>query len=167
MAIATLADLYDNPKVFTGVVKIRKGMAAQLILDTKSTGGLHKWFNILARDILSRVKPSDPSAMKTKRICKTIISITDHEGQAAIIGNYAQAINTLSPVILAVTAFHLFGHSALKPDASNALKFALALPKLVTIPDFIAAFLFFGAAAFILGYSITLSGRKQELRRAD
>jgi hypothetical protein len=159
MAIATLADLYDNPKVFTGVVKIRKGMAAQLILDTKSTGGLHKWFNILARDILSRVKPADPSAMKTKRICKTIISITDHEGQAAIIGNYAQAINTLSPVILAVTAFHLFGHSA--------LKFALTLPKLVTISDFIAAFFFFGAAAFILGYSITLSGRKQGLRRAD
>jgi len=52
MAIATLADLYDNPKVFTGVVKIRKGMAAKLILDTKSTGGLHKWFYHLAKNIL-------------------------------------------------------------------------------------------------------------------
>ena len=28
MAIATLADLYNNPNVFTGVVKIRKGLAA-------------------------------------------------------------------------------------------------------------------------------------------
>ena len=39
-------------KVFTGVVKIRKGMAAKLILDTKSTGGLHKWFYHLAKNIL-------------------------------------------------------------------------------------------------------------------
>jgi hypothetical protein len=33
-------------------VKIRKGMAAKLILDTKSTGGLHKWFYHLAKNIL-------------------------------------------------------------------------------------------------------------------
>ncbi len=38
MAIATLADLYNNPKVFTGVVKIRKGLACQLIADTKTVG---------------------------------------------------------------------------------------------------------------------------------
>ena len=35
MAIATLADLYNNHDVFTGVVKIRKFFAAKLILDTK------------------------------------------------------------------------------------------------------------------------------------
>ena len=32
MAIATLDACFDNPRVFTGVVKIRKGMAARLIL---------------------------------------------------------------------------------------------------------------------------------------
>jgi farnesyl-diphosphate farnesyltransferase len=36
MAIATQAKLYNNPSVFTGIVKIRPGLAAQLIL---STGG--------------------------------------------------------------------------------------------------------------------------------
>eukprot|EP01035_Chromulina_nebulosa_P018819 gene18819-24591_t len=41
MAIATLHDLYNNPKVFTGVVKIRKGLAAKLILDTTTIEGLH------------------------------------------------------------------------------------------------------------------------------
>jgi farnesyl-diphosphate farnesyltransferase len=34
MAIATLAELYNNPLVFTGVVKIRKGLAVLLINDT-------------------------------------------------------------------------------------------------------------------------------------
>lgn len=34
MAIATLADLYNNPKVFTGVVKIRKGLAVKLLNET-------------------------------------------------------------------------------------------------------------------------------------
>jgi len=32
MAITTLAAVYNNPKVFTGVVKVRKGLAARLIL---------------------------------------------------------------------------------------------------------------------------------------
>ncbi len=32
MAIATLAAVYNNPKVFTSVVKVRKGLAARLIL---------------------------------------------------------------------------------------------------------------------------------------
>merc|ERR1711988_1564504 len=36
MAIATLNELYDNPKVFTGVVKIRKCQAAKLILDLRA-----------------------------------------------------------------------------------------------------------------------------------
>lgn len=167
MAIATLADLYGNPKVFTGVVKIRKGMAAQLILDTKSTGGLHKWFNLLARDILKRVKRSDPSAMKTRRICRTIIDITDSQGKAAIIGAYAQAINTIAPVVLAIAAYHLFAQNALQGSAPNALQFSMKAPVLETPIDFVAAVLFFGASAFILGYSIVTSGLKKDLKKAD
>jgi len=44
MAIATLTELYNNPDVFTGVVKIRKGLAVRLINGTKTEDGLHKWF---------------------------------------------------------------------------------------------------------------------------
>ena len=167
MAIATLADLYGNPKVFTGVVKIRKGMAAQLILDTKSTGGLHKWFNILSRNILSRIDPADPTAMKTRRICNTIIRITNSEGQAAIMGSYAQAMNAFSPVVVAVAAYHLFARNALQPDASNVLKFGISLPVLATPLDLVAAVSFFGASAFILGYGISTAAQKKELTRAD
>ena len=95
MAIATLADLYGNPNVFTGVVKIRKGQAAQLILDTKTTNGLHKWFNILSKSILSKVVSSDPNALKTEKICRAIIHLTEANAQRGILGNYAQARNYL------------------------------------------------------------------------
>lgn len=54
MAIATLSDLYNNPKVFTGVVKIRKGLTAKLILQSTNIRGLHVWFNKLSNDILAR-----------------------------------------------------------------------------------------------------------------
>ncbi len=51
MAIATLAELYNNPQVFTGVVKIRKGLAVLLINETKTEEGLHKWFYKFAKKI--------------------------------------------------------------------------------------------------------------------
>ena len=56
MAIATLVECFDNPKLFTGVVKIRKGMAARLIVDTqKGHGAVLKWFRHFGEHILDRV----------------------------------------------------------------------------------------------------------------
>ena len=34
MAIATLSTCYNNPRVFTGVVKIRKGQAVALMMES-------------------------------------------------------------------------------------------------------------------------------------
>ena len=51
MAIATLAELYNNPLVLSGVVKIRKGLAVKLINETAKEEGLHKWFNRFAKQI--------------------------------------------------------------------------------------------------------------------
>jgi hypothetical protein len=168
MAIATLADLYDNPKVFTGVVKIRKGMAAQLILDTKSTGGLHKWFNILARDILKRINREDPSALKTTKICNKIIAITDSASKAAILGSYAQVMNTLSPSVIIISGYHLLMRdSSLVTNVDLMRKLTNLFSALLTPLDWVAAICFSGAIAFILGYSLVISGQKEELKRAD
>jgi farnesyl-diphosphate farnesyltransferase len=49
MAIATLAELYNNPLVLTGVVKIRKGLAVKLINETATQQGLYKWFYRFAK----------------------------------------------------------------------------------------------------------------------
>mmetsp|Transcript_15550 Transcript_15550/g.25903 ORF Transcript_15550/g.25903 Transcript_15550/m.25903 type:complete len:735 (+) Transcript_15550:52-2256(+) len=83
MAIATLHELYNNKDVFSGVVKIRKGMAASLILDTNDVVGVHKWFSNFAKSILSRIPANDPNADKTRAVCQNIIKLTNKEATVA------------------------------------------------------------------------------------
>jgi len=54
MAIATLVECFDNPRVFTGVVKIRKGLAARLILVTVTPRSAHATIPT-ARSLQTRV----------------------------------------------------------------------------------------------------------------
>lgn len=54
MAIGTLAALYNNPKVFTGVVKVRKGLAARLILYDLSLESTLKYFKKYSRVFLRK-----------------------------------------------------------------------------------------------------------------
>ena len=54
MAIATLCACLDNADVFTGVVKIRKGEAAWLIVETqKGHGAVLKIFRAYAERVLA------------------------------------------------------------------------------------------------------------------
>jgi farnesyl-diphosphate farnesyltransferase len=55
MAIATLDKLTNNADVFTGVVKIRKGQALQLMNNAGSMGNLHTTFLKHARSIRAKV----------------------------------------------------------------------------------------------------------------
>ncbi len=54
MAIATLAAVYNNPKVFTGVVKVRKGLAARLILYDLSLENTLNYFRKYSRVFLRK-----------------------------------------------------------------------------------------------------------------
>ncbi len=54
MAIATLAVVFNNPKVFTGVVKVRKGLAARLILYDLSLADTLKYFKKYSRVFLRK-----------------------------------------------------------------------------------------------------------------
>jgi 3-hydroxy-3-methylglutaryl-CoA-synthase/farnesyl-diphosphate farnesyltransferase/isopentenyl-diphosphate delta-isomerase type 1 len=65
MAIATLCEIYNNRNVFTGVVKIRKGLALQLINNSTSCNTVEKTFRNFAAQIRSKIEPSDPSAWRT------------------------------------------------------------------------------------------------------
>jgi len=173
MAIATLSDLYNNEKVFTGVVKIRKGQTCKLLLDTKSVGGLHKWFNIFARDILSRVPPSDPSAKNTVAICKKIIELTHDNAQKAIFASYMQVLNALAAFALLLSSFFLFK----KADPNDFNEISKLVQKL-DLPSTMAAFAdkdiyfrarlgtFVSSFVFMFVYAFTAAGTKG-LRRAD
>lgn len=82
MAIATLSEVYDNPEVFRGVVKIRKGLACRMILESGDLEGIFAWFNKLAAGIAKRVPASDPCASRTREVCKVAIEMTNPTGKA-------------------------------------------------------------------------------------
>ena len=80
MAIATLAEVYNNPKVFTGVVKIRKGLAAKIMLDTDDMESVKNYFlqfanQIHAASMNAENEPHknriDELIKEVKTICKT------------------------------------------------------------------------------------------------
>mmetsp|Transcript_12908 Transcript_12908/g.36557 ORF Transcript_12908/g.36557 Transcript_12908/m.36557 type:complete len:448 (+) Transcript_12908:106-1449(+) len=66
MAIATLEKLYNNPRVYTGVVKIRKGTSCYLILHTENMAALNDIFADYSRRILYRVNDTDYNAEVTR-----------------------------------------------------------------------------------------------------
>jgi farnesyl-diphosphate farnesyltransferase len=146
MAIATLAELYNNPQVFTGVVKIRKCQAAQLILDTKTMDGLHKWMNVLTRQILYAVPKEDPSAEKTISICNTVLKLTDERASRAKVHGYALTLNVAACAVLATSGFCVF----VKKANSDSF-WAKALGT---------------SAAYILGYNL-FAATREKLVRAD
>ena len=83
MAIATLDKCYANPKVFTGVVKIRKGTSCKLLLRTNSLDEVHETFYVFAKSIMSTaIKQkaagvSDPSHQRTLKACEAIMKWTE------------------------------------------------------------------------------------------
>lgn len=80
MAIATLAEVFDNPRLFTGVVKIRKGTTARIILDAKK-GHLYTlaWFHAYTENIASKIdqcRANDSTKLRLKAICTKILGLT-------------------------------------------------------------------------------------------
>jgi len=90
MAMATLAECFDNPKLFTGVVKIRKGSTARLIqacIDGEDA--LHWWFAKFATEIAAKVQArtcagSDgPIGERLAKACARIQDLTKSGAAAA------------------------------------------------------------------------------------
>jgi farnesyl-diphosphate farnesyltransferase len=105
MAIATLEEVFDNPKVFTGVVKIRKGLTARLLLDSGSLDGVYVWFNRLARRIASRCPKNDPSREKILKATTVIVNLTQKRATATEHKLLAMRIAVLFAICAAVMAF--------------------------------------------------------------
>ena len=76
MAIATLDKLYNNSDVYTGVVKIRKGMSCQLILQTNSLTELHSIFAARAASVLRKIPQDDPNRERTIKACQAVLELT-------------------------------------------------------------------------------------------
>merc|ERR1719296_443397 len=79
MAMATLVECFDNPLLFTGVVKIRKGLTARLIAATvDGPDAVHWWFAKLANSVAQRVASGEcagaggPVGERLRRACARI-----------------------------------------------------------------------------------------------
>ena len=62
MAMATLTKVYNNPKVFLGVVKIRKGISARIMLETKNINDVKTFFNDFACQLEHKVRSGNAAA---------------------------------------------------------------------------------------------------------
>uniref|UniRef100_A0A672NME4 Farnesyl-diphosphate farnesyltransferase 1 n=2 Tax=Sinocyclocheilus grahami TaxID=75366 RepID=A0A672NME4_SINGR len=89
MAIATLSACYNNPQVFQGVVKIRKGQAVTLMMQATNMGAVQSIIAQYSQEILQKVSGTDPSREKTLSILSLI-----HE-------------KSLSPAALSSRAHHI------------------------------------------------------------
>jgi len=68
MAIATLAEVYNNQKVFTENVKIRKGLAAKLILSADSIQEVVKIYQEMTSVIAGKIQHGTPNAKETSEL---------------------------------------------------------------------------------------------------
>lgn len=67
MAIATLAKLYNNLNVLTGVVKVRKGLAAKLMVYDIDLQDIYKYFDKGLKQIENKCDDYTPFADQTKK----------------------------------------------------------------------------------------------------
>ncbi|XP_077367406.1 squalene synthase isoform X2 [Festucalex cinctus] len=72
MAIATLSSCYNNPRVFEGVVKIRKGQAVTLMMEATNMAAVRDIVRRYSQEIARKVSPSDPSRDETLRVLALI-----------------------------------------------------------------------------------------------
>lgn len=77
MAIATLAEVYNNHKVFTENVKIRKGLAAKLILSSGSIEEVVKIYKKMAATISGKITNGLINSQRTIEIVENINNYCD------------------------------------------------------------------------------------------
>ncbi|MCW5907100.1 MAG: squalene synthase [Chitinophagales bacterium] len=77
MAMATLAKIYNNPDVFRTNVKIRKGLAARLMLETNDLESLNYFLEKFTYKLMRKLNPADPNYLMTKKRLHRIIEAID------------------------------------------------------------------------------------------
>jgi hypothetical protein len=121
MAIATLDKCFNNHDVFTGVVKVRKGLAVQLILDSKSLAGVEQWFRTFALSIQAKVNETDPSAVATHAACDVVLGLTVDQRPLLVRATPAAA----TPLAIGCLTLAAWCRDAKGPGLKGSLKLLL------------------------------------------
>lgn len=77
MAMATMAKIYDNPDVLRSNVKIRKGLAARLMLETNDMDSLTYFLEKFTYKLMLKLQPGDPNYLLAKKRLHRIIEAID------------------------------------------------------------------------------------------
>uniref|UniRef100_A0A7S0ZHI8 squalene synthase n=1 Tax=Timspurckia oligopyrenoides TaxID=708627 RepID=A0A7S0ZHI8_9RHOD len=89
MAIGTLAECFNNPLVFEGIVKLRRGLTAKLVMKTKTMSALFKLYFDFAMNMKKKCQVADASyeltAMRLNSICDLSLPyiVSSHDLQAS------------------------------------------------------------------------------------
>ncbi|KAI3429253.1 hypothetical protein D9Q98_005350 [Chlorella vulgaris] len=85
MAIGTLSQCYNNHKVFTGVVKMRRGAVAKVMYRLDDFADVCAAFLNYAEDLKAKVDQAegDPNQQKTQQLCAKIIASCTQRLKAA------------------------------------------------------------------------------------
>ncbi len=138
MAIATLDKVYANADVFTGVVKIRKGLACKLILEANDMPELYACFARFAARIAARARAlqgptlaGTPVQEQTLKLCAEIQALCTRQAGGALLrqpggsGAYTAGVVALVLVpVLAAMASALPSNLKLGNLSSNAAAFS-------------------------------------------
>uniref|UniRef100_A0A6U3CCN3 Squalene synthase n=1 Tax=Lotharella globosa TaxID=91324 RepID=A0A6U3CCN3_9EUKA len=92
MAIATLAEVYNNTNVFKGVVKIRKGLSCKIILETNDFSSVRDAFRYFLNKIKDKIPKDDPNAPKTLERVKTALRLLGPSTGSGICATYTNAM---------------------------------------------------------------------------
>lgn len=77
MAMATLVKIYNNPDVFRANVKIRKGLAARLMLETNDMESFNYFLEKFTYKLMRKLNPADPNYLMIKKRLHRIIEAID------------------------------------------------------------------------------------------
>jgi len=75
MAIATLLEVYNNPCVFRGEVKIRRSLALSIAFSSKNMDDIYRQFKTFAEEFQREVPSDDPQAQRLHKILKDAITV--------------------------------------------------------------------------------------------
>ncbi|XP_041063926.1 squalene synthase-like [Carcharodon carcharias] len=98
MAIATLAACYNNPQVFRGVVKIRKGQAVTLMLEATNMEAVKGMIRQYTQVIGQKVPGAGSSGARTQQIVVKVESLSQCDGEL-------MSRSHLSPIYLSLAMF--------------------------------------------------------------
>ena len=102
MAIATLNELYDNPKVLQTEVKIRKGKAVLLMQGATDMTAVKRIFHAELLALKAKIRPQDRSAQTTMALVEKALAIT-HTGALTTSSSLSKLLSTAMDVSLLAT----------------------------------------------------------------